>query len=345
MSTKTYRVAIVGLSHDHVWGNINAWQQAAGAEIVAACDAHALLLEKFTETTGVTATYASCEDLFAAEEPDIAALTLDNAATAAAVEAAAARGVHVVSEKPMAATLAQADRMLAAARAAGTRLMINWPMAWSAGVQTMGRLIREGAIGRVWQVQHRAAHAGPREIGCSPYFYEWLYDEQRNGAGAFMDFCCYGAALAAHWLGAPESVLGCRGTLVKEDFPVDDNGVLVMRYPGAFALAEGSWTEVAGDGRPNPLVHGTEGSLGILGGDPWQPSGTIRLARPGQPPELLEPDAPALEMTSCAEHLLAALREDRPVTGLCSAENGRLAQAILDAGLRSADSGEATSLA
>ena len=345
MPDQTYRVAIVGLSHDHVWWNIDHWTQAKGAEIVAACDAHAPLLEKFSETTGVTATYGSYEELFDQEQPDIVAMTLDNAGTLPAVEAVAARGIHIVSEKPMAATLAQADGMLEAARDAGVQLMINWPMAWSAGIQTVCRLVQEGAIGRVWSLQYRAAHAGPKEIGCSPYFYEWLYDAERNGGGAFIDFCSYGAALSAHLLGPPESVTGIRGALVKQDFPVDDNGVVMMRYPNAYALAIGSWTEAANDGGPNPVVHGEEGSISLLaGGDSWQPSGKVRLARHGEEPRLIDCDTPAKENTNGAEHLLAALRAGRAVTGLCSAGVGRMAQAILDAGLRSADSGQTVRL-
>ena len=46
------------------------------------------------------------------------------------VELCVPRGIHVMVEKPMAATLEQADRMLTAARKAGTVLMVNWPTAW-----------------------------------------------------------------------------------------------------------------------------------------------------------------------------------------------------------------------
>src|SRR5262249_6574529 len=150
-------------------------------------------------------------------------------------ELAAAKRLHVLVEKPMAADLAGADRMLAAVRRAGARLMVNWPFAWWPQMQHALRLARDGELGNLWQVKYRAAHAGPREIGCSPYFCEWLYDPRRNGAGALMDYCCYGAALARCLLGVPARVSAVAGRFVKEDILVEDNAVLVMTYPHGLA--------------------------------------------------------------------------------------------------------------
>ena len=45
---------------------------------------------------------------------------------------------------------------------------------------------------------------GPKEIGCDPRFVEWLYDEEKNGADALMDYCCYSANMCARFLGLPK---------------------------------------------------------------------------------------------------------------------------------------------
>ena len=102
-------------------------------------------------------------------------------------------------------------------------------------------------------------------MGCSEYFYSWLYNRSRNGAGALMDYCCYGANMARHWLGAPNSVIGMADRLVKTDIDVDDNAIILMKYPHAFATAEASWTQVAPDGEHSGLQGYAYDGFGIFG--------------------------------------------------------------------------------
>jgi predicted dehydrogenase len=334
---QTYRVGVAGLIHDHVWGMLRWWKELEEGQLVAAADPNPPLLEKVRAETGIERTYASYEELLDREDLDLLLVATDNAGTADIVEAAAAKGVHVISEKPMSATLEQADRMVAACRRANVQLMINWPTAWNAAIQTVDRLVREGTIGVPHKVKYLAAHQGPKEIGCSPYFYGWLYDAERNGAGALMDYCCYGADLAAHWLGRPESVVGITGTLLKEDFPVEDNAIILMKYPKAFGVAEASWTQQASDGSANPSVFGSTGTLSVVGG-------RVRLGRLGRDPEWIEPDSPAPGKRNGAEYLISCLKSGAPVEGLCSAETSRTAQEILQRGLESAQSGREVQL-
>jgi predicted dehydrogenase len=308
------------------------WKEMDEAALVAAADVNPPLLERARSEYGVATTYASYQEMFDRERLDIVVVTTDNAGTADVVEAAAAKGIHVQSEKPMSATLEQADRMVRAADKAGVLLMINWPTAWSPAIQTMDRLIREGRIGRPVQSRYRAAHNGPKEIGCSHYFYEWLYDRARNGAGALMDYCCYGADIARHWLGKPTSVVGIAGRLVKDYIDVDDNAIILMKYPNAIGIAEASWTQIASEGGANPTVYGTEGTLSVVGN-------RVRLARGESEPQLIEPDTPPPGRRNGAEYLVSCLRAGSPLEGMCSPRVSRDAQAILEAGLRSAEEG------
>src|SRR5262249_13858401 len=156
------------------------------------------------------------------------------------VEAAAAKGLHVISEKPMAATLEQAERMLRAAQKAGTLLLINWPTAWSAAWQELARRASAGDIGEKRYVRYRSPHNRPVAIGCAPSFIRDLTTPEINGAGALMDYCCYGADLAALLLGAPQTVTGMRGYFGTEPLYAasDDNAVIIAKYPRAFAVCE-----------------------------------------------------------------------------------------------------------
>ena len=167
----------------------------------------------------------------------------------------------------MAATLEQADRMLTAARKAGTVLMVNWPTAWNRGIRTAYRLVQEGAIGQVWQLLWRGGHCGPDELGCSEHFCDFLFDSHLNGAGAFNDYGGYGASLCVLFLGRPNRVVGMAGRLLKTHLPVDDNGMMILRYPNAMCRLEMTWTEAVPNKPPHDLMlHGTEGTI-IAGSD------------------------------------------------------------------------------
>ena len=70
-------------------------------------------------------------------------------------------GVHIMVEKPFAATLAEADEMIAAQKATGKLLAINWPIRWSPCYITAKRLIDDGVIGEVLNVHHYGGNRGP----------------------------------------------------------------------------------------------------------------------------------------------------------------------------------------
>jgi predicted dehydrogenase len=336
---KTYRVGIASLVHDHVWGELRRWQELPNVELVAAGDVNPELRERVQERHGVTKVYDSWQAMLEAEGEhlDIVQIASENSVHADIVEACAARGLHVILEKPMAATLAQAERMVQAAKAANITVLVNWPTAWYAAFQEMERRIQAGEIGQIRYFKYRSAHNGPREIGCDPRFVEWLYDAEKNGAGALMDYCCYGAAMAALFLGLPEKVTGLRGVLAK-DYPLpDDNAIITMQYRQAMAVAEASWTQPTGYIHANPIAYGSEGAVSLQ-------NGKLNLQKVGQAVEVIEPTPMEAPRRSGPEYLLHCLETGTPVEGVCSLEVGRVSQEILEAGIRAADTGHTQTL-
>lgn len=180
---KTYKVGVACMSHDHVWGELHGWKKLENVELVAGGDDEPHLLEQLKRDLGVTRLHNSWQELLEHEELDILQVAGGNSEGADIVEAAAARGLHVISEKPMAATLEQAERMLRAARNAGTLLLINWPTAWSAAWQELERRALAGDIGELRYTRYRSAHSGPIAIGCAPSFIRDLTTPEINGAG------------------------------------------------------------------------------------------------------------------------------------------------------------------
>lgn len=166
------RVGVVGLVHDHVWGIVDQFQKLEDAEVTCVADVNEPLLAKVRKL-GVK-TYKSYDDLLAKEKIDAVIVYTENSRHADITELAAEKGLHIMVEKPMAATLEQADRMLQASKKHGIKLMVNYATAWYPTFREAYKMAMEGSIGRLYQARYRAAHEGPKEIGCSPYFYEWL---------------------------------------------------------------------------------------------------------------------------------------------------------------------------
>src|SRR5690606_20904652 len=93
------------------------------------------------------------------------------------VEACAPRGIHVMVEKPMATTLAQALRMDSLAAKYNIKLLTNYETSWYPSVAKTFQLVHDSAYaGTIRKVVIHDGHQGPKEIGCSPEFLAWLTD-------------------------------------------------------------------------------------------------------------------------------------------------------------------------
>jgi predicted dehydrogenase len=221
--------------------------------------------------------------------------------------------------------------------------MVNWPTAWRPALRHGLALALAGRVGEPVQLSHRGGHAGPREFGCSPEFSAWLYDPVRNGGGALVDYCGYGAILARVLLGRPGAVTATTARLRKPDLVAEDTAVVVLRYPRAIALLEASWTQVGGEPAFAMVVYGDTGTLIV-----HQPRATRaeQAVGPGRVEvvtsagsETLEPPPLPADERDGPTYFLTCLRTGRPVEGLCAPDVGRDVQEVLDAALRASATG------
>ena len=336
--SKRYRIGVMGLVHDHVWGNLDQLAALEGGELAAVADPHQELLDRVREKFGCP-TYLGYEEMVESERLDAVFVFTDNAKGAELTVWAASRGLHVMVEKPMAATLAGAERMVAAAQAADVRLMVNWPVVWRPQVQAALALVAREEFGRIWQITHRAGHGGP-DVECTKYFREWILDPARNGAGALVDVCCYGANLASMLLGRPDRVSATVGHLRLPELPVEDNAIIIMSYAQAMATAEGAWGQI-GQAVTGYLatIWGTGGVVVVgpgRGGRVWSAT--------AQKPECVEvtPAAPEPHMACGSAHFVWALATGNDFHPLCRAQTCRNTQEVLEAALLSVRTGGAS---
>jgi predicted dehydrogenase len=338
MAAGRLRVGVLGLTHDHIWGNLDNLLKVEGTELVGAAEPDQGLRDKFRGRYGDRETFAEYDALLESRHALHAVFVFaDNRTSATLGARAASLGLHVLLEKPMASTLALADQLATAARRAKVHLMINWPHNWNPKIREAYRLTQDGAVGDVFKLRYAGGHAGPREIGCSPIFCDWLYDASRNGAGALVDQGGYPATVCRWFLGRPSRVVAMGGRLTKDDIGDVDNAVILLRYPNAIGVAETSWSWVGGLPTAGPVVYGTEGTLVAHGAR--EPVGVTLIARGQSEPKLV--DAPPLPEgeRNAVEYFIASIRRERSIEGLASPGVSRDAQEILEAAILSIRTG------
>jgi predicted dehydrogenase len=256
------------------------------------------------------------------------------------VEACAPLGIDVMMEKPLAINMDQARAISAAAAKGKIQVIVNYETTWYPSVQRARDLVeKRRVIGEVRKIEVCNGHWGPKAIGCSPFFLEWLTDPAQNGGGALMDFGCYGADLVT-WLmdgKRPTSVLAVTQHLQPEVYPkVDDEATIVLTYPQSQAIIEASWNWP--HGRKDMEIYGQNGELRLPNRD------TLFLQMADEPenripsPALSDPNADSLS------YLVAVVRGLQP-SGLSSLGVNMVVTEILDAARESARTGKRVDLA
>src|SRR3954452_8931795 len=287
------RVGVLGLSHDHIWPNLKALAAGSVGELVAVAEPDPELRARLADEYGAVETHESYDDLLERGDLDAVFVYADNRASAELARLAVERKLPTMVEKPMAADLAGADALLKVAEVSGVPLMVNWPTAWRPAILHALDLVRSGAVGEPVQLSHRGGHVGPREYGCSEQFCGWLYDAQKNGGGALVDYCGYGSLLTLSLLGRPASVTAVAAHLRKEGLEAEDNAIVILKYPRALALLEGSWTHVGNQPPYGLIVYGDRGTLLVHQPKAAREGGTAGLGQievvSGERHEMIDP--------------------------------------------------------
>ncbi len=370
VSQPRYRVGVVGVAHMHVCELMRRFAELPNVDLVAISDtvpdvpelnttspstrAHTLRWAR--AELGVPREYADYRELLERERPDIAILCPENSRHGEVATAALAVGAHLVTEKPMAASLAEARAMAEAAQRAGRTLMVNYPSSWSPAVRTLERLVDEAraADGRhdvLWQLHERHGSLGPLAAGSThpggagttdaltdaEKAATWWY-RAGTGGGALLDYCSYGACLARWFFGEPaEAVSAYAANLASPYGQVEDNAVLTVRFPRGIAILEATWSCVDHAMPTGPILYGRFGTLSI---DGPLATGRVRWVQErGAPPVFLPGDPLPPGRETVAREFLHHLETGEPLHPTLDPRFNLEAMAILDAGIRSAASG------
>lgn len=361
---KSYRVGVIGFAHMHVNELVDRFAATGRSPIVACADttpskpsrttvegSRKANLKRTLALPNGPRLYEDYRELLKGEELDIAILCPENARHAEIAAAAAEHGVHALTEKPMAASLEGAQAMAEAAKTAGVKLAVNWPIAWSPAFRALKKLVDDKAIGDLWEVRwrnpaslgplaHGSLHPGDTVVSGSvsdaEKSAEWWH-QAKAGGGALLDYSCYGACLSA-WLMLERatSVLGLTENLRSRYGDAEDNAAMIVRFPAGLSILEASWTTVHNGGAPVLALYGTEGTIAVEGGDIL-----IYREKGSKTPSRVEKgEALPQGRATIAEEFLRHLDTSEPLHPLLDLPLNLATMAILDAGIRSARSGK-----
>ena len=294
------RMAISGAGAIAERAHIPALKSVDGIEIVAlqgrpSEKPNRVATTLWPQATGRPAVYTKFDEMLERERPDAVGIFTPNYLHCDYTLKATAAGAHVLCEKPMAPTLADARRMVDAAERTGRVLMVTMQRRYGGLESAVKRAIESGAIGTPNFIRARLSHGGPE--GWAPG-QQWFVDPSQAGGGATLDLGVHIADLALWYLGDLESLDG-RVATVSKQIDVDDTGVMMMRFrSGALGVLEASWATNPGlsvielygsDGRV--MVGYPHNDISILRADSTAAPGYTREAIREQfdPRDLLAP--------------------------------------------------------
>lgn len=333
-SQQPLRVGVAGLSHDHAYGLMRQYKDGK-VLIIGIAEADTQLANRYKKRFQLPDNifYPSLKAMLDKIKPDAVLAYNPIAEHINVVEACAPKGISVMVEKPLATTVADANRMAALARKHGIHLLTNYETTWYPSNQQLYSMVQSQAIGPVRKMVVHDGHEGPKEIGCSKDFLAWLTDPVKNGGGAIIDFGCYGANLMT-WLmngKAPIAVTAITHQIKPDIYPnVDDDATILLEYPDATGIIEASWNW------PYSIkdweVFGKSGYLHALDPDNLQQ----RQKKNYEPVSLQQPT-----YTDNLKYFADVLQgKIKPGNDLSSLENNLIVVRILEAAKQSAREGK-----
>jgi len=297
-----------------------AVQEFGGASLVAAANHRPESLDRFAGAFAIPLRTTRWEDL--ADDPGVDAVVIGtpNVLHAPQTIAMLRAGKHVLVEKPMATTLADANAMIAAARAGGARLMVAHCWRFHPDVRRLRERIDGGELGSIVKTRGYGVHANWGPAG-------WFTDQALAGGGALMDMGVHAIDTARFLLGdpSPRRVQATIGTRYADGrYQVDDDAVVLVTWSnGTNSVIESGWWQ--------PHLAGLEADTEVYG-----TGGYARVWDFTEGPAGYEHCAQPMYSAQMAEFLGAITdgRESRP-----NGEDGAVVVQVVDEAYRSAREG------
>jgi len=341
LSAQQYKIAVVSGLHAHVWAPLKIMLKGDKVKLVGFAETVPELVAQ-AKKTGVpdALIFSDYKKMIEETKPDMVWAFTETYRHLEVVEFCAPRGIHVIVEKPLAATYKQALAIQKLSRKHNTHVLTNYGSTWQASNYAVKAAVEAGAIGPVYRLRAVVGHGGPGDPKTSS-FVAWLADPVKNGGGALVDFGCYSMLWSLWMKGLPESVYTSVLHLKPETYPkVEDNATIILNYKDGVAIFEGSW-----DLPPRPPsgneVFGRTGSI-VMGR-------TVELRKSGgrgaqQQPEQIKVTPLPPERSDAISYLVNRLTTKQPLEGMSALDINVQVQEVLEAAKMSVKTGKAIRL-
>jgi predicted dehydrogenase len=283
---KQLRVGVVGAGHWAAEAHIPGFQACDGATVAAVCDTGQATAERVAKAAGIPRVYSSVETMLSAEALDLVSIVTPDDAHAEQAMAALAAGLHVLCEKPLARTAAQARAVAGAARASPVHTKVGFTMRYAPAVRRLQELVAEGGIGTPYLFQCFIQNgqfldpAKPRH---------WKMMREHAGGGAIVEYGIHALDLARWLMGEVDRVCAAGRTLIPERplpggagtarIDVDDSCGWLMEFAnGALGVCHAGWATVGRAPGLEIRVYGSGGAAQVVLSDDLPGSEALRVA-------------------------------------------------------------------
>jgi len=349
MKNRTWKIAGINFDHFHMGDLLRMAAEHPGAQIVGISDLQPERMQEAVRNFGlkqdqVFTDYRQCLET---TKPDVVILCPAASQHGEWVGKIAPFGVHIMVEKPFAASLEEADEMVRV-MPEGKTLMINWPSQWMPSHRHAYDLINAGKIGEVLNVWHFGGNRGPLWHGADKLEKtaaqvsaekpnSWFY-KKAHGGGSLLDYLGYGTTMGTWFRNGlrPSEVTAI--TAGDPGLEVDEHSIVVARYAQGLSKFETRWGTFTDPWtiQPQPrcgyIIAGTEGTISSYDHDHQV---TVQTREKPEPHSVPVPDLTA-PTANPVQYLLHCLENEIPLEGPVSLNISRIGQEIVDAAVRSA---------
>ncbi len=258
MASKKLRVGVIGvgsIATDEVHGHIPNYLRIPEVEVVALSDVNGRRARYVADRFGIPYVFTHYRDMLARVELDAVSICTPNYLHAAIAVGCLQSGVHVLVEKPMALTSADARRMVETAHKHNRVLLVGMNNRFRDDVRALKLIVSQGAIGEVYYLWAGWLRPTPH-----PQLGSWFTSKAQAGGGPLWDTGIVMLDLALWMLDfpEPESVFGVLFTELSEQiggegnpliapteespYPVEDAAAALVRFKsGAAIRLDVSW--------------------------------------------------------------------------------------------------------
>ncbi len=355
---KRWRIAGINFDHFHMGDLLRMASEHPNCEIVGISDEQPERMKSAISNFKLSSNrvfndYRQCLEK---TKPDLVILCPATAHHAEWTEKVAPFGVHIIMEKPFAATLSEADRMIRAVEKTGKTLAINWPLRWYPSHVTAKRLIDEGVIGELTHVTYYDGNRGPlrhladkievsEEAAIQEKSKSWFY-KRSAGGGSLLDYLGYGTTLGTWFMNGKSPIEITAAVDDPKGLEVDEHSITIARYDTGLSKFETRWGTFTDPwtNQPQPkcgfVLVGRKGTIAS-----YDYEKTIRVqTREWEAGKDVAVDEIRAPMRNPIEYVIDCLENGRPIEGPLSVKIARIGQQIVDSAMKSAREKRAVAL-